>query len=188
QVTEEELARLVDLAARARVVVEVGCFEARTSVALARATPGLVHSIDPFLAGRLGICYSEWIARVHRRRQGATNLVFHRALGHLVAEAFAPGSVDLVFIDGDHSWVGIDRDWEAWLPRVRVGGWLALHDCIPAPSSPRHLGSMDYWAEQLRDDPRAREVDRVGSMVVLERRAIGDGARGSSGAGTRGPG
>lgn len=37
-------------------------------------------------------------------------------------------SVDLVFLDGDHSFAGVMEDWHEWLPKVKPGGWLAGHD------------------------------------------------------------
>lgn len=36
--------------------------------------------------------------------------------------------VDLVFIDGDHSYEGCAGDIEAWLPNIKSGGILAIHD------------------------------------------------------------
>lgn len=36
--------------------------------------------------------------------------------------------VDLVFIDGDHSYEGCKGDIEAWLPNIKPGGILAIHD------------------------------------------------------------
>lgn len=37
-------------------------------------------------------------------------------------------SVDLVFIDADHSYKGCKEDIRAWEPKVKHGGWLAGHD------------------------------------------------------------
>lgn len=36
--------------------------------------------------------------------------------------------IDLVFIDGDHSYEGCRGDIEAWAPWVRKGGYIVLHD------------------------------------------------------------
>lgn len=36
--------------------------------------------------------------------------------------------VHMVFIDGDHSYEGCKADIEAWMPNVRDGGILAIHD------------------------------------------------------------
>lgn len=36
--------------------------------------------------------------------------------------------VDMVFIDGDHSYEGCRGDIEAWFPRLKWGGVMAIHD------------------------------------------------------------
>jgi hypothetical protein len=44
------------------------------------------------------------------------------------AREFQDGSVDLVFIDGDHTFEGVVSDLRCWLPKVKKGGTLAGHD------------------------------------------------------------
>jgi hypothetical protein len=39
-----------------------------------------------------------------------------------------PFSLDFVFIDGDHTEAGVERDIRAWVPIIRPGGWLLGHD------------------------------------------------------------
>lgn len=39
------------------------------------------------------------------------------------------GEIDLLFIDGDHSFEGCTADLEKWYPRVVPGGHVVLHDC-----------------------------------------------------------
>ena len=36
--------------------------------------------------------------------------------------------LDFVFIDADHSYVGVTADISAWEPKVRSGGWIGGHD------------------------------------------------------------
>ena len=74
QVTDRELKLLLRYAADVETVCEIGCFEGKTCAALAEVTKGKVYSIDPFVPGRLGICYGEWIARTHVRRKGLNNV------------------------------------------------------------------------------------------------------------------
>lgn len=45
------------------------------------------------------------------------------------ASTFADGSLDLVFLDGDHSYAATSQDIRAWLPKVAHGGILCGHDC-----------------------------------------------------------
>jgi hypothetical protein len=44
------------------------------------------------------------------------------------AATFADGSLDFVYLDGDHSFQGVMRDLAAWVPKVRPGGVIAGHD------------------------------------------------------------
>lgn len=41
---------------------------------------------------------------------------------------FEDGSLDVVFIDMDHSYESVSKDIDAWLPKVKVGGILAGDD------------------------------------------------------------
>lgn len=46
------------------------------------------------------------------------------------ARIFDEGSLDLVFLDGDHSYQAVRDDIEAWAPKVRKGGILCGHDFL----------------------------------------------------------
>lgn len=48
-----------------------------------------------------------------------------------MAAHIADGSLDGIFVDGDHSYAGCRRDIEAWLPKLRRGGRIAGHDAVP---------------------------------------------------------
>lgn len=46
----------------------------------------------------------------------------------MAARGYGDGSLDFVFIDGDHEYDGVMADIRAWLPKVRKGGVIAGHD------------------------------------------------------------
>lgn len=37
--------------------------------------------------------------------------------------------IDVLFIDGDHTYKGVKDDWDNFSPFVKPGGWVVLHDC-----------------------------------------------------------
>ncbi len=51
-----------------------------------------------------------------------------------------PGhDIDLLFIDGDHSYEGVKADIEAWLPHIKRGGHVAFHDCACVTNKQPHF-------------------------------------------------
>jgi predicted O-methyltransferase YrrM len=46
-------------------------------------------------------------------------------VGAIAAQA---GTIDLLFIDGDHSYDACLADWQAYMSLLKPGGWVAFHD------------------------------------------------------------
>ncbi len=181
--SEEDQRVLLDAVRGARRVVEIGVYEGSSALALQRELgPGAeLHLIDPFghhpdaLPGGWGAserATRRLLARGGRRlgeRGPAVHL--HVAMSHEIAACWR-GTVDLVFIDGDHSEEGCERDWLDWSPFVAPGGHVALHDAradqpggrgLPGPTAvvERHLRD--------RDDGEWRIVAEADRTVVASR-------------------
>lgn len=62
----------------------------------------------------------------------------------LEVENFADGSLDGVYVDGNHKYEACKRDIEIWLPKIKAGGWIAGHDYCD-----RFAGVMLAVAETL---------------------------------------
>src|SRR5258705_6825142 len=167
QVTERELECLMKHSHGANVIVEIGCYEGSTTAALAANTTGRVYSIDPFFSGRLGICYGEVVAKFVRWKRRLSNVEFLKAFSHDVAPQFRQ-SVDFIFIDADHSYEAIKKDWQDWFPKVKPGGIIALHDCHIAENSPSYLGSMKFYDSDIPKMSGIEQVDSVDSLAVFK--------------------
>jgi len=48
----------------------------------------------------------------------------------VVTEAGVYGQCDVLFLDGDHSYEGVSADLENYLPLLRSGGFLLMHDAL----------------------------------------------------------
>src|SRR5439155_15474564 len=47
-----------------------------------------------------------------------------------IRQALQGVPLDLLFIDGDHTYEGVKRDFEMYSPMVRPGGIVAFHDIV----------------------------------------------------------
>jgi cephalosporin hydroxylase len=52
-----------------------------------------------------------------------------------VREATNGQEIDVLFIDGDHSYEGVKKDFEMYSPLVKKGGIIAFHDISPGPNA-----------------------------------------------------
>jgi predicted O-methyltransferase YrrM len=176
QTTARERAALSRLAAGQRRVVEIGVWHGVTTSVLRRsmASDGVLWAVDPFPPGRLLVSLQRPIARreVRRVRKGAVRWL--RETGEQAAATYTRSgepAVDLVFIDGDHSYEGLVSDWRAWSPLVAAGGVVALHDSRPTPERPiADAGSVRATSEIVLKDSRFELVEEVDSLTVVQRR------------------
>lgn len=74
--------------------------------------------------------------------------------------------IDLLFIDGDHTYPGIRGDIEAWLPLVAEGGWILFHD-YGSPDWPNVKQVVDMY------DGKEFEVILVVDTVAIARNYSG---------------
>jgi hypothetical protein len=114
-------------------------------------TGGEIVGIDPHPRGRLGVSFERRIAlrEVRRHRRGRALLL--RRLGHQAA-VDSSREIDFLFIDGDHSWHGVERDWNDWSGWIAPGGKVALHDSRSVAGRP-DLDSVRFTREVVLRDP-----------------------------------
>ena len=177
QVTPAELECLLVHARSKQRLLEIGVYEGASTTLLIGAAAGDAHvyAVDPFLKGRLGICWAKGIAlkqiAIGIRSNADVRVHVVEQFSHDAAAAIE-GSFDFMFIDGDHSLEGIRQDWDDWSGRVNDGGIIALHDTRVPSHNPgvAQLGSFQYFQSTIRVDPRFDLLQQVESLSILRRR------------------
>jgi predicted O-methyltransferase YrrM len=76
--------------------------------------------------------------------------------------AYWPKPLDMVFIDGDHSYEGCKGDIETWLPRLKVGGILFIHDY--------HFDTVKKAVDELLASERVEHVENVLNSIVMRKK------------------
>jgi len=174
QTTVAERAAVAQHATGKHRLAEIGVFNGVTTVEIRKAMSpaGLLWAIDPFPPGKLGYNIDETISRsvISKVKNGQVEVV--KLTGQDAAIRYRQEQrepVEFLFIDGDHSWAGIEADWTQWSPLIAQAGIVALHDSRSTPEHPSTLDSVRYTQDVIRPDPRFELIDEVDSLSVFRR-------------------
>ena len=66
--------------------------------------------------------------------------------------------VEFIFIDGDHSFESVKKDFEAWFPKVIEGGIIAFHDTVKYPDPRRFVEEYVFKSNVFKN---AKFVDSI---------------------------
>jgi predicted O-methyltransferase YrrM len=143
---------------RPRTILEVGTSYGGSLFLFARvATPdALIVSID-LPDGEFGGGYPAWRSVLYRSFAAAGQRIrLLRADSHepqtLEAARAALGGrqVDMLFIDGDHTYEGVKQDFEMYRSLLRSGGVVAFHDIVPpSPNGPTPRSDNDLQGGEV---------------------------------------
>jgi len=64
--------------------------------------------------------------------------------------------LDFLFIDGDHSYEGVKKDFEMYSSLVRKGGIIVFHDIVPGP--PEYAGFVSKFWREIKIKHRYMEI------------------------------
>ncbi len=135
-------------------VLEIGTFTGGSLFLFTRIASDNAHIISVDLPGGVyGGGYAAWkipLFKSFASRQQQINLI--RANSHLdqtllqVKSCLDSKAIDFLFIDGDHTYEGVRRDFEMYSPFVSPDGIIALHDIVPALAN-NGSGVHRFWIE-----------------------------------------
>ncbi|UCE92488.1 MAG: class I SAM-dependent methyltransferase [Methanobacteriota archaeon] len=113
--------------------------------------------------GRWGLGYPYWKIPFYRSfARAGQEIILIRHDSHnpttfeRVKEELAGEKLDFLFLDGDHTYEGVKKDFEMYSPLVRKGGLIVLHDIVPNPSD-KDVGVFRFWNE-IRQDYEHSEI------------------------------
>jgi predicted O-methyltransferase YrrM len=172
QVSAAEGRLLEATAAGARSVVEIGIAEGGSAWHLRRAIDpgGRITLIDTYPTV-LGLNMSRVIARRLVGSVGRGDVEWLRMRSdQAVGDWTRP--IDYLFIDGDHSYEAVRRDFEDWSGHVVPEGLVAFHDALTqADWMDESFGSAQFVGELIAyAEGPWEQVDGVDSLAVFRRR------------------
>lgn len=123
-------------------IVEIGCaFGASPSIFLLHSKPGVrLHSIDPFVQDSMKdfqanekICRKNVknILNFYNKDEKYADWNLHVDFSYNLVKKWPEieaKPIEILFIDGDHNYEAVKKDFDDWFPLVKNGGYILFHD------------------------------------------------------------
>ena len=170
---------LLSLFNKGSVGCEIGVWRGRfTRTVLSVVEPSVLYLVDPYQSqqgvstkeyssenaqAELDRIFAETSEKIKSIKPASTKIEFIRKFS-ADADAHIPdGSLDWMYIDGDHSYIGCSTDLRLAMNKVRRGGWIICDDFRPS------CGVVQAVQDACRVTPFLRFWGSVFDQAVLMR-------------------
>ena len=184
--TDTDLLWLFDSAKSADSIVEIGSWRGRSTHALLSGCKGTVYAVDHFLGsfaekqvsvpGSIENIYGEFMKNVGSFK----NLEVLKMNSDMAVRQFDNNSVDMVFIDGNHTYEEALADIKLWLPKTKK--IICGHDraCPTVIKAVKEIFGDDWKGNEGRkSNIWIKNIDTTGILnrVQNDERDDGQGAK-----------
>lgn len=151
------------------VIVEIGSYAGGSTMILAEFASrygGKVFAIDPFHSdnrpkyessyeAEFDANTARWAHHIEKCKGSSGEIPWQRP-------------IDMLFIDGDHSYEALARDLSRFVPYVKSSGIVALHDYKQSGK----VGVRRNVDEKLLGNPGFVPLGTVGSLIAFRKRTV----------------
>lgn len=144
---------------RDNVIVEIGSWKGRSTTWLyfgsVSGNKAKIYSIDPHIGSQelrdmFGVVSTFKEFESNMKKIGALDLVKSIVKKSEKAAGKFNEKVGLIFIDGDHSYQSVKKDFDLWFPKLVDGGTIAFHDTIMYQSVNKLVKKVMFKSKNIR--------------------------------------
>lgn len=170
------------------VIIEIGSWKGKSTIWLAKGSQAgrsvPIYAIDPHLgSSEHQTMFEGPVNTLDEFKKNIYNARVNDVVTPIVAPSLEAAKIfdkpiELIFIDGAHEYDLVLSDFEAWFPKIILGGRIVFHDTIGFPGPRRFVNQVVFNSPYLRhirlvdDITMAEKVDRNTLSERLSTRVI----------------
>lgn len=150
-------------------IVEIGVLHGDTSRLFLANSTVPVFGIDPIIPDSMmkSLHGSEESIR-QKTREFGLRYHFIRDYSENVVGGF-DFPFDYIYIDGDHNYSAVKRDWEQWFPKLAVGGIIVFHDSAVNRGGPGFWLDPSRLVDEIMFDPRLEYLKTIRAATFFRK-------------------
>jgi len=162
----QEIDQLLDIIQKKnpKAILEIGTANGGSLFLFCQFSPSNAKIISIDLPmGRFGRGYPSWKIPLYKSFTESEQELFllredsHKTrTGEKIEKILGNKKIDFLFIDGDHAYEGVKKDFEMYSPLVQNGGIIALHDIVPG--SDEHVGGVPQFWQEIKNKYNSVEI------------------------------
>ena len=150
-------------------IVEIGVLNGDTTKIFCESNSEVpVFGIDPIVPDSMNSDLIGSERKILDLTEQYKNFTFIKDYSHNVVKDFNH-KFDYIFIDGDHRYEGVKRDFEEWVPKLEIGGYVALHDSAVNRGGPMWWPEPSRLADEIITASELEYVDTVFTITLFRK-------------------
>ncbi len=167
------LYQLAQLVPGKGVILEIGSFKGKSTISLALGSMAIsgkkVYAVDPHKVlaeeGYFEDTKAEFLKNL--KEAGVESLVVPMVVSSEEAAKGWDKPISLLWIDGDHRYEQVRKDFLLWEPHLIDGGLIALHDTIRKKGPKRVLWENVFRSNRFQDISIVDNITAVRKMTKI---------------------
>ncbi len=154
-------------------IVEIGVLDGKTTKEMALVANVPLYGIDPLIPDSMNRRLIGTEEKVLSNLAFYEKFYFIKDFSYNVAKNWSK-PFDFIFIDGDHTYEAVKKDFEDWYNLISPQGFIAFHDSHAITVDGKEVfagwaGCVQFVSE-LKDDPRVNFVEVQDSITVFQKK------------------
>ncbi|KKQ27206.1 MAG: Group 1 glycosyl transferase [Candidatus Magasanikbacteria bacterium GW2011_GWC2_37_14] len=144
-------------------IVEIGVLDGGTTREMALVANVPIYGLDPLVPDSMDNSLQGQIENIKNNLKFYQKFTFIKDYSYNLAPSWNK-KIDFIFIDGDHRYEAVKKDYEDWLPLLSTNGIMAFHD-----SANNGYEGPTKLVEELMSDRRVKYLETSDSISVFRK-------------------
>ena len=170
--TDAEIVVLKKYASQSKVgIIEIGVLDGKTTKQMGKVANVPIYGIDPLVpdSGNRRLIGLE--KHIINNMDFYSRFIFFKDYSYNIVENWQY-KFDFIFIDGDHRYKSVRKDFIDWFLLLESNGIIAFHDSAPVMSMP---GSFEGWpgptklVSELKKDRNLKYIETIDTLTIFKK-------------------